>query len=341
MERKIDWYRTPLDKDLLRRLTGRSDAQGLLRAGSFLLIFAATVSLCLFFFLRRLWIPMAAACYLHCLFYSFIGMQSAVHELSHFTPFRTKWLNEIFYHLFCFLTWNNPVHFRASHMLHHQYTLHRGLDKEVMPEKLAFSRLDAISWFVFDFRWFKLIMFPTIAHFFGRADVDFFFWDPLFPVGDERRSRMCAWARIIVLGHLALIALFIALKLWVLIGVVSFGYFFATVLGRLATLQQHSGLCPNVPDWRVSCHTVLFGPLTRFLYWNMNFHTEHHMYAAVPFFQLPRLHEALAGDTPEPPRGFLTGWRRILTIRERQRREPGYCFVPEFPPAAAPPRLTS
>jgi fatty acid desaturase len=152
---------------------------------------------------------------------------------------------------------------------------------------------------------------------------------------------MCAWARIIVLGHLALIALFIALKLWVLIGVVSFGYFFATVLGRVATLQQHSGLCPNVPDWRVSCHTVLFGPLTSFLYWNMNYHTEHHMYAAVPFFRLPRLHEALAGDTPEPARGILTGWRRILAIRARQRREPGWCFVPEFPPTATPPRRAS
>jgi fatty acid desaturase len=339
MERRIDWYRTPLDRDLLRGLTERSDAQGLLRAGSFLLIFAGTVSLSLFFFLRGLWLPMAAACYLHCLFYSFVGMQSAVHELSHFTPFKTRWLNEIFYHLFCFLTWNNPVHFRASHMLHHQYTMHRGLDKEVIPEKLAFSNLEAASWLLFDYQWFKLIMFPTVAHFFGKADVDFFFWDPLFPVGDPRRGRMCTWARIIVLGHLALIALFIALKLWVLIGVVSFGYFFATVLGRVATLQQHSGLCPNIPDWRVICHTVRFGPLARFLYWNMNYHVDHHMYAAVPFHQLPRLHAALASDTPEPLRGFLKGWSRILEIRRRQRREPGWCFVPEFPDTAAPRRL--
>jgi len=339
MEQKIDWYRTPIDRDLLRRLTGRSDAQGLLRAGSFVLIFAATVSLVLFFFLRRLWVPMLAACYLHCLFHGFIGMQSAVHELSHFTPFKTRWLNEIFYHLFCFLTWNNPVHFRASHMLHHQYTLHHGLDKEVIVEKLAFSRLDAVSWFVFDFRWFKQIMFPDIAHFFGKADVDFNFWDPLFPVGDPRRRQMCTWARIIVLGHLGLIALFIVFKLWVLIAVVSFGYFFASALSRGCTIQQHLGLCPNAPDWRVSCHTALFDPLTAFLYWNMNYHTEHHMYAAVPFFNLPRLHQAMAHDTPAPPRGFFAGIRKVTAIQRRQRREPGYCFIPEFPATAAPPRL--
>ena len=340
MERKIDWYRTPIDKDLLRRLTARSDAQGLLQAGSFVLIFAATISLVLFFYLRRLWIPMAAACYLHCLFFSFLGMQTAVHELSHFTPFKSKWLNEIFHHLFCFLSWNNPVHFRASHMLHHQYTLHRGLDKEVMPEKLAFTGLDAVSWFLFDFGWFKMIMFPTIAHFLGKADADFFFWDPLFPAGDKRRRQMCTWARVLVLGHLGLIAVFIVFRLWVLIPL-SFGCFFAGFLSRGCTIQQHFGLCPNVPDWRVSCHSTKFGPLTAYLYWNMNYHAEHHMYAAVPFFNLPRLHQAMARDLPVPEPGFLAGVRKVLAIQRRQRREPGYCFVPGFPPTAAPPRLSS
>ena len=96
-----------------------------------------------------------------------------------------------------------------------------------------------------------------------------------------------------MLGHLALIAVFIVFKLWVLIRVVSFGCFFAGFLSRGCTIQQHFGLCPNVPDWRVSCHSVRFGPLTSYLYWNMNYHAEHHMYAAVPFFNLPRLREAL------------------------------------------------
>jgi fatty acid desaturase len=199
--------------------------------------------------------------------------------------------------------------------------------------------LDVVSWFIFDFRWFKLIMFPIVAHFFGQADVDFFFWDPLFPVGDKRRGQMVTWARIIVLGHIGLIVLFVIFKLWVLIGVVSFGYFFASALSRGCVIQQHLGLCPNVPDWRVSCHTALFGPLTAFLYWNMNYHTEHHMYAAVPFFNLPRLHQALAHDAPAPPRGFFTGIRKVTAIQRRQRKEPGYCFVPEFPATAAPPRL--
>ena len=124
MEKKINWYRTPIDKGQLRQLTVRSNIRGLLQSGSILLIYLATVYFSHFFFARRLWIPMAAACYLHCMFHGFVGMEAAAHELSHGTPFKTKWLNEFFYHLFCFLSWNNSVHFRVSHMKHHQFTVH-------------------------------------------------------------------------------------------------------------------------------------------------------------------------------------------------------------------------
>ena len=124
MEKKINWYRTPIDKGQLRQLTVRSNIRGLLQSGSILLIYLATVYFSHFFFARRLWIPMAAACYLHCMFHGFVGMEAAAHELSHGTPFKTKWLNEFFYHLFCFLSWNNSVHFRVSHLKHHQSTVH-------------------------------------------------------------------------------------------------------------------------------------------------------------------------------------------------------------------------
>jgi fatty acid desaturase len=138
---------------------------------------------------------------------------------------------------------------------------------------------------------------------------------------------------------LLLLAVFIYLKLWILIVVVTFGSFFVTFLSRGCGIQQHLGLRPGVPDWRISCHTVIFGPLMSYLYWRMNYHIEHHMYAAVPFFNLRRLHEAIDFDTPKSLRGFLKGIKRILRIQKRQRKDPGYTYLPEFPPAAAAPRL--
>ena len=37
-------------------------------------------------------------------------------------------------------------------------------------------------------------------------------------------------------------------------------------------------------------------PLFRFVYWNMNYHTEHHMFPMVPYHALPKLHEMLEQD---------------------------------------------
>jgi fatty acid desaturase len=76
-----------------------------------------------------------------------------------------------------------------------------------------------------------------------------------------------------------------------------------------------------------------------FLYWNMNFHCEHHMYAAVPFYNLPGLHEELKPDLPEQIPGYWRGLLRVLRIKKRQKTDPGYRYVPEFPETAAAPRM--
>ena len=89
-----------------------------------------------------------------------------------------------------------------------------------------------MSWFTFDFRWFWLLVYTTVPHVFGKADVDFFFWDPLFPTDDPSAAadgplgpvRSCS-------GTSRSSAVFVVFKLWVLIYLVSFGNFFATILG--------------------------------------------------------------------------------------------------------------
>jgi fatty acid desaturase len=41
-------------------------------------------------------------------------------------------------------------------------------------------------------------------------------------------------------------------------------------------------------------------PVSRWIYWNMNYHVEHHMFPMVPYHALPRLH-ALIKRRPAPP----------------------------------------
>jgi fatty acid desaturase len=43
----------------------------------------------------------------------------------------------------------------------------------------------------------------------------------------------------------------------------------------------------------------------------MNWHTEHHMYAAVPCYNLAELHEAIKHDLPPTPDGLVAVWTRM------------------------------
>jgi hypothetical protein len=72
----------------------------------------------------------------------------------------------------------------------------------------------------------------------------------------------------------------------------------------------------------------------------MNYHIEHHLYAAVPFFNLKKTHDTVALDMPKPPKGFLRGLRRVFVIQKEQRRDHEYCFSPIFSDTAAPPRTS-
>jgi fatty acid desaturase len=63
---------------------------------------------------------------------------------------------------------------------------------------------------------------------------------------------------------------------------------------------QHAGLAENVLDHRLNTRTVYMNPISRFIYWNMNYHIEHHMFPMVPYHALPRLHEVIKADLPPP-----------------------------------------
>lgn len=336
MGSRVDWYRTPVDSNVLRNLTKRSDLKALLHIGTFLVIVVGLGILAFWLAQQELWAAFTATCYVYSMIFRFLSLHAGVHELSHGTAFRTRWLNEFFYYFFSFLTWNNPVHFRTSHRLHHQFTVQRDTDKEVVQGPVA----DKINWKNLVF--WATIDVPGILRFFGTnmlhaagdGGADVFHWDPLFPEDSDERRRMIRWARFMLLGHIALGVFFGLMGWWVLIYLVSFGCFVGTWLSRLCVALQHTGLDENVPDWRVICYTVEFGPILRFLYWSMNYHIEHHMYAAVPFYNLKKLHEEVRHDYPRPIRGFWQGVRELVLVRKEQARNPGYIYTPTFPETA-------
>ena len=101
-------------------------------------------------------------------------------------------------------------------------------------------------------------------------------------------------------------------------------------------LTQHAGLAEDVLDHRLNSRTVYMNPVLRFLYWNMNYHVEHHMFPMVPYHALPKLHEEMKPYTPTPYRGLFDAYREIIPALLKQVKDPTYHVVRKLPEGARP-----
>ena len=86
-------------------------------------------------------------------------------------------------------------------------------------------------------------------------------------------------------------------------------------------LTQHSGLAEDVTDHRLNTRTVYMNPVSRFIYLNMNYHVEHHMFPMVPYYSLPALHAEIKDDLPEPAPSIPAAFREFLPVMLRQRHD--------------------
>jgi fatty acid desaturase len=342
---KINWYRCKVDKKVMSELMKTSDARGLAQCLGQLGLFLTTGLLAFYAYTNihanNWWwsVPFTLwALFIHGTFACFMGAAAPVHELSHKTPFKTKWLNEIFLKIFAFVSWTDYVGFRASHVKHHQVTTHTDYDEEVvLPQTMNETFVMVLKAFTFDpvgvYKHIRSVVLTAL----GKKP-DWMFkasWiDKVIPESEAntklRRERINS-ARIIVLGHLALATIFIATGNWFLVIVFDLGIFYCGWLTMLCGTPQHYGLSPNVPDHRLCCRTYTCSWLPAFLYWNMQHHIEHHMFPAVPFYNLGKLRKAIAHDMPKPIHGLLPTWRHLVEISRRCKADPAYLYVPELP----------
>jgi fatty acid desaturase len=256
-------------------------------------------------------------------------MINGVHELGHNTVFRSNWLNGLFVRVLAFLGWINFQMFGQSHGRHHAYTLHPPDDLEVvLPIKLAVRHFLEQGFINPCGLYASLASTIRIAR--GRFRGQ---WElTLYPESDPARRRAPVnWARTLLLGHLLIVSISLALGWWIVPIVITLAPFYGGWLFFLCNNTQHIGLADNVPDFRLCCRTITLSPLIRLLYWQMNYHTEHHMYPTVPCYHLARLHRAIVSDLPPCPRGLLQTWREIAAILRKQRDDPAYQHLAIIP----------
>jgi len=323
----IDWYRTPLPSDAVKALHRRSDSKGAVQTIGYLGILAVTGFSAYYSFSHWSWAVTAGLVFLHGMVTAFLI--NGVHELGHGTVFKTKGLNPFFCHVLAFLGWINHETFQSSHIRHHRYTLHPPDDLEVVLPVRLMIRHFFLTGFIDPVATLNALK-NTVRIARGKFQGD---WElTLYPADmPDKRKVPVRWARTMLVGHGLIVAVSLATGQWIIPVLVTLAPFYGGWLFFLCNNTQHIGLQDNVPDFRLCCRTFTLNPVTRFLYWQMNYHTEHHMYAAVPCYNLDRLHTLIRHDLPPIPRGLVGVWKEIAAIQSRQDKDPTYQYAAPLP----------
>ena len=252
------------------------------------------------------------------------------HECSHGTAFRTPWMNQAVYQLACFMIMRNPVVWRWSHTRHHTDTYIVGRDPEIAVMRPP-------------------VLFRVILNFFGildahaamKAMLHHTFTGRLTAeertyVPESEWGKAVATARIWFLVYAATAVLALSLQSWLPILLVGTPRLYGAWHHVLTGLQQHGGLADNVLDHRMNSRTVYMNPVSRFIYWNMNYHIEHHMFPMVPYHALPKLHALIKADLPAPSPSQWAAYKEIIPAWRRQLAGEDYFICRQLPLTAKP-----
>lgn len=337
------WYRCPVDPNAFRELMRPSDYQGWLQAGGHLLIFGVTAALALYCFVNTHWLGLVIVLFIHGTSASFFkGM--AAHELGHGTVFKTKWLNSLFLRIYSIISWHNFFEYAMSHTYHHRYTLHPEGDREVvLPLEILMKKpLYLLQIFTINFTGGPVTsgMLPVIKGTFqtalgrnGESVISREWSSALYTAHPGDRKSAVNWARAIIFFHSSILIITFYSEIWILPLIFTLQQFLANWLRYFVGLPMHCGLRSNVSDFRKCTRSITLDPISEFLYWRMNWHLEHHMFAGVPCYNLKKLHKLVADDMPAV-RTLLGAWREMMEIARRQKLDPDYEYDTPVPQRA-------
>jgi Na+-transporting NADH:ubiquinone oxidoreductase subunit F len=237
------------------------------------------------------------------------------HEYGHGTAARSDAVNNAVYYLSSFFLWRGPTLWRWSHFRHHSDTIVVGRDPEIQV-----PRPPTVRRFLFNYT--NLVNGPLALarfarHASGRIDPQTRNFVP------ERELKKVVWeARIFLAILAAVVAISIAMSSIVPLLLVGLPTIYGAWLGVFFGATQHLGLREDVLDHRANTRTAYMNPVFRFLYLNMNYHIEHHMFPAVPYYRLPALHAEIREALPEPNPSTWSAYRELVGEMWRQRRDP-------------------
>lgn len=317
---EADWYQSPVPRATLRQLLTRKNGPAIRDT---LMLFTVLVSTAIATIL--LWgtwwalIPYL----IYAVFYG-TSSDSRWHECGHGTAFRTDWMNNVVYEIASFMVMRESVVWRWSHTRHHSDTIIVGRDPEIQVPRPPDIKMLVLS--LINFANYKTYYPSLVRHAMGKVTDG----EKTFIPETEFR-KIYRNARIILAIDAVIIVSAIVLQTWIPIFLFILPQVFGTWLMIIHNTPQHAGLAENVLDHRLNCRTVYMNQISRFIYWNMNYHTEHHMFPLVPYHALPKLHQLVKDDCPPVYPSIYSAWKEILPTLLRQVKDPAWHVKRKLP----------
>ena len=319
------WYRPDVPPDKIRALMEKSDARALrdtiLWLGLMVLFAGIGIALWPSWWSAPFWLAYGV------LYGS--ASDSRWHECGHNTAFKTAWMNAAVYQIASFMLMRSPTVWKASHVRHHTDTIIVGRDPEIVamrpPDlvRLILNSVGLIDVWVLGGR--------MLLHASGRVHPE----EAAFLRAADH-PRVVLVARIWVAIYAATIGLAFWLGSILPLMIIGLPRLYGAWHHIMTGVLQHLGLAENVTDHRLNTRTVLMNPISRFIYLNMNYHIEHHMFTMVPYYRLPALHELIKHDLPPPEPSILSAFRRLVPVLLRQLAYRDAVIIPELPEGATP-----
>jgi fatty acid desaturase len=251
------------------------------------------------------------------------------HETGHGTAFKSRWLDEALYQLASFMIMRDPTVWRWSHTRHHTDTLILGRDPEIAAMRLArLARLLANFFGLVDVPVAFGLMFRHASGRLTAEEADF--------VPEPERHKVYRTARIDLAIYAVTIASAVAFRSWLPVLLIGGPRIYGAFMLNVYALTQHAGMGENVLDHRLNTRTVKMCVVNRFLYWNMNYHVEHHMFPMVPYYRLPELHEEVKQDCAPVYLSMWAAYKEIIPAILHQLKDQEYYVRRELLPGAPP-----
>ncbi len=304
-----------LTRDEIRALTRRSNLRGFWAVGSAWAVIVGT------FAALAVWPnPVTFAVAVVVLGGRQLALAILMHEAAHRSLFETRWLNDVLTDWLCAKPIANSVaKYREHHLRHHSRTgtsedpdLSLALPGPVSPRsfyrKCARDLLGAtglkrvVGQVLMNLELIEYTVAPDVKR---RPRGDRTSWD-LFRtfVGNASGFVLTNAA---IAGGLALTGHLWVFSAWVVANLTTFNLFV-----RIRSLAEHA-CTERSPNTFLNTRTTLANPLARATVapFHVNFHLEHHLLVAVPYFRLPEMHRILRERGAVTP---VTGYGQVIAL---------------------------